>query len=369
MSRTIKVLEISSYPPPRAGWGMRVYFLKRELERHGHVCAVLNTGKSRKLRGCDFVPVFNGLDFVWKVFRFRLRGFVVHQHLNGDSPKGFVLTCLSLLVSLLTFSRPVITFHAGPVQKYFPQSRAPQLNWLYKFIFTAPRHIICNSDVVKQAIMGYGIPAEKIVPIQAFSKQYLQFESVDLPGPVKAFFQRFENIICSYVFFRPEFFIEEMIRAFARLAAERDDVGLIILGSDMNSEPIRELIQQLQLDERVLIAGDQDHDAFLTIMSRSKLYLRTPVKDGVSSSVLEALALGIPVVASENGTRPESVLTYENQNLDDMVRKIKYVLDHYEQVKASVVKPEIPDTIWDEIAVLANAPVIKVRPQQHRLAA
>ncbi len=369
MSRTIKVLEISSYPPPRAGWGMRVYFLKRELERHGHVCAVLNTGKSRKLRGRDFVPVFNGFDFVWKVFWYRLRGYVVHQHLNGDSPKGFILTCLSLLVSLMTFSRPVITFHAGPVQKYFPQSQAPRLTWLYKFIFTAPRHIICNSDVVKRAIMGYGVPGEKIVPIQAFSKQYLQFEEVELAEPVASFFRRFENVICSYVFFRPEFFIEEMIRAFARLVAERKDVGLMILGSDMQSEPIRRLIHELNLDEHVLIAGDQDHDAFLTILSRSKLYLRTPVKDGVSSSVLEALALGIPVVASENGTRPASVLTYENQNLDDMVQKLKYVLDHYPQVKASVVKPDIPDTIWDEIAVLADAPVERIKPQQHRLAA
>ncbi len=348
---------------------MRVYFLKRELEAHGHVCAVLNTGKSRKLRGRDFVPVFNGLDFVWKVFWHRLRGYTVHMHLNGDSPKGFVLTCLALLVSLLTFRRPVITFHAGPVQKYFPQSQAPRLTPMYRFIFAAPRQIICNSEVVKQAIKSYGVPAEKIVPIQAFSVQYLQFQPRPLTETVERFFKKFEHVICSYVFFRPEFFIPEMIRAMDRLRRSHPNCGLIILGSDLGSEPVRDLIAQLGLESHVLIAGDQEHDAFLTILSRSKIYLRTPVKDGVCSSVLEALALGVPVVASENGTRPASVITYENQNIEQMAQRLRYVLDHYEKVRRRVIKPDIPDTIWQEIAVLADLAPEQVSAIQHRFAA
>ncbi len=352
--KQIKVLEISSYPPPRAGWGMRVYFLKRELEQTGHICTVLNTGKGRFLTGRDFEPVFSGLDYVKKVFKYRFKGFTVHMHLNGDSPKGFVLTCLALMISLLTFSRPVITFHAGPLQKYFPQSRAPQLNLVYKFIFSAPRHIICNNDLVKNAIAGYGINPDKIVPIQAFSRQYLQFEKVTLPEKTEAFFAAHPQAICSYVFFRPEFFIEEMIRAVAEVVKTHPGFGLIIMGSEKGSEDIQKLIAELGIGEHVLLAGDQDHDAFLTIMSRSKMYLRTPVKDGVCSSVLEALSLKVPVVASENNTRPESVIRYENQNIPDMVEKIVYVLDNHAQVVESVVKPDIRDTIQDEIAVLAN---------------
>ena len=365
----IKILEISSYPPPRAGWGMRVYFLKKELEKDGHICTVLNTGKSRKMRGKDFVPVFNGLDYVFKVFKYRLKGFTVHMHLNGDSPKGFVLTCIALAISLLTFHRPVITFHAGPIQKYFPKSKAPHLTMMYKFIFTVPRHIICNNEAVKQAIMSYRISGDKIIPIQAFSVQYLEFEEKCLNDRVEAFFLQYPNIICSYVFFRPEFFIEDMIHAMAKLRSHRNDVGLLIMGSDMGSEKIRELIASLGLEDHVLIAGDQDHDSFLTILQRSKIYLRTPVKDGVSSSVLEALALGTPVVASENGSRPPSVVTYESRNVEDMVQKLMYVLDHHEELKRAIVKPEIKDTVQDEIAVLANRAVTRTEKAQHSLAA
>ena len=37
MSRA-RILEISSYPPPRAGWGIRVEYLKKHLEAAGHEC-------------------------------------------------------------------------------------------------------------------------------------------------------------------------------------------------------------------------------------------------------------------------------------------------------------------------------------------
>ncbi|MFQ5631852.1 MAG: hypothetical protein ACE5I1_24025, partial [bacterium] len=76
-----KVLQISSYPPPLSGWGMRVYVLKQAMEKQGHICAVLNIGKGRFLKNRDFVPVLGGLDYVRKVLKFRLKGYLVHMHL------------------------------------------------------------------------------------------------------------------------------------------------------------------------------------------------------------------------------------------------------------------------------------------------
>ena len=353
--KQLKVLQISSYPPPRAGWGMRIYFLKQTMERQGQVCEVLNIGKGRFLKDRDFVPVFGALDYTLKVLRFRIRGFLIHMHLNGDSPKGFLLSLIAILVSIATFRRPVITFHAGPAQKYFPQSRAPYLTPLYKILFALPRSIICNNDAVRRAIASYGVAEQKIFPIQAFSRQYLTFENASMPDEADRFFASRDPVICSYVFFRSEFFIEAMIRATAIVVRRRPDFGLIVMGSHEDSEDIQALIKDLNLEPNIYLAGDQSHDEFLTILTRSRAYLRTPVKDGVCSSVLEALALKVPVIASENGSRPPSTVTYENQNIDDMAEKILYVLDNHESVTQNIITPEIKDTIVDEIRVLADS--------------
>ncbi len=130
--------------------------------------------------------------------------------------------------------------------------------------------------------------------------------------------------------------------------------GLIIMGSDRDSDDVKALVKELGIEDNILYAGDQDHDSFLTIMTRSKLYLRTPVKDGVCSSVLEALALKVPVVGSENGSRPSGVVNYKNRDHDDLCDKLDYVLRNRDKVVKNIVKPDIKDTIKDEIAVIKN---------------
>jgi CRISPR/Cas system-associated endonuclease Cas1 len=67
-------------------------------------------------------------------------------------------------------------------------------------------------------------------------------------------------------------------------------------------------------------------------MQRSALYLRTPITDGVASSVLEALTLGVPVVACENGTRPQGVITYPATDAAVLAQQVEHVLDHRAEV-------------------------------------
>src|SRR5262249_7134480 len=72
----------------------------------------------------------------------------------------------------------------------------------------------------------------------------------------------------------------------------------------------------------LLLLGNLGHDEFLTLLSRSLAYVRTPVCDGVSASVLESLTLGVPVVASENGDRPAGVVTYRETDAADLCAKL-----------------------------------------------
>lgn len=350
-----KILEISSYPPPRAGWGVRVAFVKHALIEAGHTCEVINIApESRKIPSPEYLTSMNGLDYVWKIFTRSLRGYRVHMHLNGNSPKGFVLTILAEIVNLLTFKRPVLTVHAGPYQIYFPRERAPFLIPMFKFIFGVAGKIICNSDAVKEKIVEYGINSNKIVPIPAFSVQYLQFEKVQLNGTLVSFMKSRELLISSYVFFRPEFFIDRIVKGMAELVKKYPKAGLMILGSDDGSEEIKELVRELGISDHVYFTGDLDHDTFLTVVSHSDIVLRTPIRDGVSSSVLEALALNVPVVASENERRPESVITYDHEDISDMVRILEETIENLPAVKAKVIKPAIRDTVADEVAVLTE---------------
>src|SRR5690606_27930501 len=128
----------------------------------------------------------------------------------------------------------------------------------------------------------------RIVAIPAFSRQYLEFEHVELPPPIASFMAAANPLLSSYVFFRPEFFIPTLIDAMARLVRSHPSAGLVIMGSDAGADSIRDQIRRLGLEQHVVLAGDQPHDAFLTIMTSARMDVRAPPEDGVCSSVLGA---------------------------------------------------------------------------------
>lgn len=349
-----KILEIGGYPPPRTGWAMRIYYLKKEMNRRQIDCRILHVGKNRKIPNPNYISTRGGLDMLMKMILYSLKGYRAHSHVNGDSPKGFIITFLGLFTSWMLGNKPILTFHAGPVQLYFPKFRAPYLTPYYKLIFMLSHKIICNNRPVKENILSYGVSPKKVYTIPAFSVQYLEFEEKPLPQEIKKIFENHQPVIATYVYFRPEFFNEYMIEAMAELIKIFPDAQLIIMGGESGYEPIKQKAAECGIESHVHFVGDQDHDHFLTILKNSVFYLRTPVKDGVSTSVLESLYWGVPVVAAENGTRPPGVITYENKNIPDMVSKMRYVIENSDNIRRTLPKPHVEDTIDKEIKLLTE---------------
>jgi glycosyltransferase involved in cell wall biosynthesis len=357
-----RILEISSYPPPRSGWSVRVEYLKRLLEANGHECIVLNIGSSRKQPSPDYETVLGPFDYIRKVVRFTRRGFTSHLHVNGASPKGVALALVAGLIGGCWGRRPFLTFHAGVEQVYFPRSRAPRWAPVFRLLFALPRTIICNSEAVKQRIAEYGVAPEKIVPIPAFSTQYLERRAVDLPAALAAFYGKCPRIVFSYTRLRPLFYPVEIIRGFAAVARTLPDVGLVLCGVSDHKEialeaQVRAEIVAQDLSDRILVVDDLDHDTFLEALARASLYLRSHVSDGVCSSVLEALSLGVPVVASENGTRPPGVLTYPAADADALARVLIDALARREAIRPQLSRPVLTDTLGLEVRLLTTGTV------------
>jgi glycosyltransferase involved in cell wall biosynthesis len=364
-ARRAKILEICTYPPPRAGWSMRVELIKKHLDAEGHDCVVLNTGRNRRVPSPHYDTVLNPLDFLKKVWKYSRSGYTVHEHVNGESLKGFVRTLLSELVNLVTGKRCYLTFHAGVDQDFFPKEKAPALAPIYWIMFAIPKRIICNSAAVKAKITEYGVNPNKIVAIPAFTKQYLEFSRALLPAEVESFFGRIPRVLFTYVRIRQGFNLGTLIEGFADVASRLDDVGLLLFGvtDEIDAMLLRDLRERLAahtLTSRVLMMDELDHDGFLTVLTKSTLYIRTPTTDGVASSVLEALALGVPVVAAENGTRPPGVVTYKSDDHLDLASKVRYALDRRDDLVANLPRPEIQDTLGEELRILTGGEYVAI---------
>jgi glycosyltransferase involved in cell wall biosynthesis len=348
MAKTAKILQIGNCPPPMCGWAIQLKLVTEELRARGHICEVLKINEGRQIKSSEYVDVQSGLDYLKKIWFYALRGYRLNVHVNGMSKKGYWLAMIAAVTGRLLLRPALVTFHGGLAQDYFPRHEQGWARWAFQILFTLAGSIACDSGPIKEEIVRYGIHADKVATIATFSPQYLKFSSVSLPAEVKAFFGTHQPVILSYVSFRPEYRLETLREGMKLYRKQSPRAGFIWLGFPEKELPAaQEFIGGWAEDERrsVLLLGNLTHDEFLTLLSRCFIFLRTPACDGVAASVLESIALQVPVVASENGRRPDGVVTYGDTDAADMSEKLVAVTARYDEVKAGLALGAIDDNI------------------------
>lgn len=334
-----RVLIIGNYPPPMCGWAIQTVLVRDELRRRGIPCAVMNINESRKRKSAEFVDVQNGIDYLLKVLTFAIRGYRFQVHVNGESKKGYVLALTAQLAARLFFRRAVLSFHGGIPQQFFPRTRDKRFYRRYRLLFSLADTITCDSEELKRAIECYGIEPSRILAVPCFSSELLQFKRVPPPQEVETFLARAKPVFFCYLSFRPEYQLP-VLREGMRLFREHfPNAGFIWLGFPEREMPaVREFVGSWSDEEKrgLFLLGNLSHDEFLSLLTRCTATLRTPACDGVSASVLESLALGIPVVASDNGHRPVGTVCYSELDPADLCAKITYVVENYDRVKQTL---------------------------------
>jgi glycosyltransferase involved in cell wall biosynthesis len=280
--------------------------------------------------------------------------------MNGQSHKGVVLALIAEVINLLCGKRCVLTFHASANQQFFPRHKSRLMFPALYLVFSIPRHIICNDVIVKEKISEYGVNPDKIHPIPAFSKQYMEFEHIELPQSLQDFMARSEPLLVSYLLIRPSFDIATLLQALKTLTKEWPRLGLVVMGAntvgdDMDPAEVMQRVADLGLAPHLYWTGDLPHAQFLTVLSQASVFVRTHIYDGVSSSVLEALALGVPVVACENPHRPPDVLTFKTGHVDDLLAKIQQAVRREDEARVHQRPSEVRDTVDEEAKLIIEA--------------
>lgn len=294
--------------------------LRKELAARGWDCAVMNLNENRRVRSSEYVDVQSGWDYVRKVLRHVWRGYAVHVRVNGETKKGYLLALSAMLLARMGGRPAFLTYAGGHQQSYFPASKGSLRYAAFWLLFRVPWRIYCNSDAVKKAILTTGIQSEKVEPIPHFSSYYVEFAPAVLPLQAEEFLRSHDSFFFSYVCFRKEFVLPFLAEAVRRFAKAFPRIGFLWVGPpDREMDSVKAFLKEENIESTVCLLPSLSHDVFLTLMNRSLAYIRTPMTDGTCSSVLEALALKIPVLASDNGTRPAGVALWAAGDVDGLV--------------------------------------------------
>jgi glycosyltransferase involved in cell wall biosynthesis len=195
--------------------------------------------------------------------------------------------------------RHIVTVH-DLIPLRFPQRFSPLSSYHRHYVprvLNQAQHIICNSQATAQDISQFHqIPASKVTPIPlAYDAENFRF--LNLPT---------HNYFLYVGRFDPYKNVQRLIEAFA-IMPDRSDYELWLVGpKDRRYLPaLEQRIQALELGDRVKFLDYVPYAQLPTVINQAIALVFPSLWEGFGLPVLEAMACGTPVIASNLSSIPE----------------------------------------------------------------
>jgi glycosyltransferase involved in cell wall biosynthesis len=166
--------------------------------------------------------------------------------------------------------------------------------------------IIVPSRYLARRVRDWGVPEENIVVI---------YNAVELPNGIVPAEVPLKTPIKIVTVGRLVSWkrMDEVIETIARLSG----AGLVIVGEGPERENLQALAEGLGISNRLYFAGTKSKREAMALMAACDIFVLNSTYEGLPHVVLEAIELGLPVVATAVGGTPEVVLDGENGLLID----------------------------------------------------
>jgi glycosyltransferase involved in cell wall biosynthesis len=166
---------------------------------------------------------------------------------------------------------------------------------------------VCVSAAMATKVRQAGVPASRMVVI----RNAIQTANLERPDPayhdlLRGFFtQAPAHIVVAAGRLSPEKGFDQLVEACSLLHREHRSIGFVLFGDGPLRQALTEQIAARQLQQTFLLAGFRtDVERFLPY---ADLAVNSSFTEGLPVVVLEALAAGVPVVATAVGGTPEVI--------------------------------------------------------------
>jgi colanic acid/amylovoran biosynthesis glycosyltransferase len=136
--------------------------------------------------------------------------------------------------------------------------------------------------------------------------------------------------------------LEYGIRAVAKLAKYKNNIEYIIVGDGPLRGYLQRLVQKLQLSNTVRMVGWKPQDQVIQILDRAHFLLAPSVtsknddQEGIPVALMEAMAMGLPVVSTQHSGIPELIengvsgFLVPERDVEALFDRLKFLVEHPE---------------------------------------
>jgi glycosyltransferase involved in cell wall biosynthesis len=269
--------------------------------------------------------------YLWKLFR-QVRPHIVHSWTVHDNPYAGLVGRMAGVPTRLGSLRNSLTLDGTA-------SLNPVFKWL---ALRSVKRLVVNSEAAARELAAIGVPSERVlyIPNCVDTGKFTPTGAVD---GLSAFGieagQRVVGIVANLRRVKNH---DLFIAGMAHVIAHHPNVRALIIGQPIPAEPLypdhlRALIARHGMEGRIIMAGFSDHVP--TQMRRMDVICMTSHNEGMPNAVLEAMAVGKPVVSTRVGGVTDLItdrvtgMLIDPGDVDGFVEAVECVLDNPDQAR------------------------------------
>lgn len=217
---------------------------------------------------------------------------------------GPIQTCA--FIAILSGFHPILTMSWG----FDLMDDVHKSKWMERVTkYTLRRTTFFTSDakVTRDKAVAYGMNPDKTI-VFPWGVDLEHFKMKNAEGGMK---NDVFTLFCNRAW-ESRYGVDVLARAFVKVAQERDDVNLLLLGGGSQGHLLRQIFESGGVLDRVAFAGQISQTVLPEWYHRADLYISPSHVDGSSVSLMEALACGLPCLVSDIPANKEWVTEGEN---------------------------------------------------------
>ncbi len=305
-----------------------------DKDRYNSIACVLEKGwltNHLDSLSIPYVMIENKLSYD-PVFLFKLLRLIRREHIDLIHSHEFMMTVYGAVAAKLAHIPHIGTLH-GKV--YYPDKQR-RVNMLRIAAKLCTRLIAVSKDLNRFLVELLGVPADKIETLYNGINldKYRSAKSRD--ETKQSLGLQNQSIVIGTVgsLFEVKG-LPYLLEATAQLKEKYPDISLFIAGEGNQEDALKTKADDLRLGDTVKFLGFRDD--IPNILHAVDIYVCSSVSEGLSLSILEAMAMSKPVIATDVGGNPELILDGVNgllvppRDSGKLADAIAQLIDHPER--------------------------------------
>ena len=286
----MKVLLVSPLPPPTGGIATWTVGYKRYCERNGVQLTIVNNAligaRSKQITGkrnC-FDEVNRTFRVIYDLIRKMLKERPDVLHLNSSCSRfGIFRDCICALIGRIAFVPVVVQCHCN-IQD---QVHGKLAVCAFRFLVSMAKRVLVLNRFSEEYANRYAAGRVEVVPNFVDGHDLFARETVS---------EKIRHaVFVGHV--RREKGAIEILKA----AEQLPDVKFSLIG------PVQQEIADMTRGSNVELAGTQTHERVQQILREADVFLFPSYTEGFANALLEAMAAGLPIIATDVGANAEMI--------------------------------------------------------------